>query len=147
MTRNKRFSIINLVVYLAIFITDVFLMGMVKDTMAGTLGDLFGGGSVEFGSVASAALMLLAMLMLIISGVASVINIVLKILQISFDKWGFSVASVVIDALVVLWTGIVSVSYLSGISAAIGFTCLALFLMAIFALSLECVVITKRKEV
>lgn len=146
MTRNKRFSIINLVVYLAIFITDVILMGVVKDTMAGTLGDLFAGGDVGLGNVASAVLMLLAMLMLIISGIASVINVVLKILQISFDKWGFSVASVVIDALVVLWTGIVSVSYLSGISFEIGITCLALFLMAILTLSLECVIITKRKE-
>lgn len=145
MTRNKKFSIINLVIYLTIFITDVVLMGIVKDNIFGAFGDLFGGAELEIGSLASAVVMVLAMLMLIISGIASVVNVVLKILQISFDKWGFSVASVVIDALVVLWTGIVSISYLSGTSAAIGITCLALFLMATLALVLECVVITKRK--
>ena len=91
--------------------------------------------------------MILGMLMLIISGIASVINVMLKILQISFDKWGFSVASVVIDAMVVLWTGIVGISYLSGTSLVIGFICLGLFLAAIAALSLECVIITKRKEI
>ena len=146
MTRNKRISILNLVIYIAMFATDMILVGIVKDVMAGTLGDAFSGGEIVFGNIASAALMILAMLMLVISGLASVINVMLKILQISFGKWGFSVASVVIDALVVLWTGIVSISYLSGTSLEIGFICLGLFLAAISALSLECVVITKRKE-
>ena len=147
MTRNKRISIINLVIYLTIFITDMVLVGIVKDTMAGTLEGAFSGGEIVFGDIASAVTMILGMLMLIISGIASVINVMLKILQISFDKWGFSVASLVIDALVVLWTGIVSVSYLSGTSLVIGFICLGLFLAAIAALSLECVIITKRKEI
>ena len=145
MTRTKKLSIINFAIYLAIFITDIILVGMVKDSMLGALDALFG-GDFAIGNVASAAVMILALLMLIICGIASVINMVLKILQASFDKWGFSVASVVIDSLMVLWTGIVSVSYLSGTAMNIGAVSLALFLAAVFALTLECVVITKRKD-
>lgn len=145
MTRTKKLSIINLVIYIAIFMADVILVGMVKDSMLGALDGLFG-GEFTIGEVASAVVMILAMVMLIICGIASVINMVLKILQASFDKWGFSVASVVIDSLMVLWCGIVSVSYLSGTAVNIGAVSLGLFLAAIFALTLECVVITKRKD-
>ncbi len=145
MTKTKKLSVINLAVYLAIFITDVILVGMVKDKMLGALNGIFG-GDFAVGNVVSAAVMILAMLMLIICGIASVINMVLKILQASFDKWGFSVASVVINSLMVLWCGIVSVSYLSGTAASIGAVSLGLFLASVFALTLECVIITKRKD-
>ena len=146
MTRNKKLSIVNLVIYLAMFVTDVVLVGIVKNTMMENLGGIFDGAEIGFGNVASAAVMILAMVMLIICGVASVINVVLKILQASFDKWGFSVASVVIGAFVVLWTGIVTVSYLSGTAANIGLICLGLFLASLSALTIECVIITKRKD-
>lgn len=147
MTRNKRISSINLAIYLLFFVTDMLLVGMVKDEMLGVFKDLFSGGEIVLGGIASAAVMTLAMILLIISGVTCVVNVVLKILQISFDKWGFSIASLVIDIMIVLWTGIVTVSYLSGTSLVIEFICLGLFLVSISALSLECVIITKRKEV
>ena len=147
MTRNKRNSIINLVIYLSIFVGDVSLVGIVKDEMGIALEGLFGGAGVVFGDVASAVVMVLAMLMLVICGVVSVVNVVLKILQINFDHWGFSVASVVLDVLVAVWTGIVTVSYLSGTTRIIGFICLGLFMAVILALSLECVIIKKRKDV
>lgn len=147
MTRNKRISSINIAIYLLFFVTDMLLVGMVKNEMLGAVKDLFSGSEIVFGNIASAAVMTLAMLLLVISGVACVINVVLKILQISFDKWVFSVASLVIDIMIVLWTGIVTVSYLSGTSLVIGFICLGLFLASISALSLECVIITKRKEI
>ena len=147
MTRNKRISYINIVIYLLFFVTDMLLVGMVKNEMLGAVKDLLSGCEIVFGNIASAAVMTLAMLLLIISGVACVINVVLKILQISFDKWVFSIALLVIDIMIVLWTGIVTVSYLSGTSLVIGFICLGLFLASISALSLECVIITKRKEI
>ena len=147
MTRNKKFSIINLIIYLSIFVGDVLLVGIVKDEMGIALEGLFGGAGVVFGDIASAVVMVLAMLMLVICGVVSVVNVVLKILQINFDHWGFSVASVVLDVLVAVWTGIVTVSYLSGTTRIIGFICLGLFMAVILALSLECVVIKKRKDV
>jgi hypothetical protein len=147
MTRNKKFSIINLIIYLFIFVGDVLLVGIVKDEMGIALEGLFGGAGVVFGDIASAVVMILAMLMLVICGVVSVVNVVLKILQINFDHWGFSVASVVLDVLVAVWTGIVTVSYLSGTTRIIGFICLGLFMAVILVLSLECVVIKKRKDV
>ena len=147
MTRNKKFSVINLIIYLSIFVGDVLLVGIVKDEMGIALEELFGGAGVVFGDIASAVVMVLAMLMLVICGVVSVVNVVLKILQINFDHWGFSVASIVLDVLVAVWIGIVTVSYLSGTTRIIGFICLGLFMAIILALSLECVVIKKRKDV
>lgn len=144
--KNKRFSVINLIVYLLIFIGDVALVGIVKDEMVSTLEGLFGGAGIAIGDVASAVVMVLAMLMLVICGVASVANIILKILQINFGHWGFSIASLVLDVLVAVWTGIVTVSYLSGTTKSIGFICLGLFLAAILALSVECVIIKRRKD-
>lgn len=147
MTRNKKLSVINLIIYLSVFVGDVLLVGIVKDEMGIALEGLFGGAGVVFGDIASAVVMVLAMLMLVICGVVSVVNVVLKILQINFDHWGFSVASVVLDVLVAVWTGIVTVSYLSGTTRIIGFICLGLFMAVILALSLECVVVKKRKDV
>ena len=146
MTRNKKISIINLVIYLCIFITDVVLVGLVKGSLADAFRAVFGSSDVYIGSIASAVVMIIAMITLIICGVATVVNVILKILQISFDKWGFSVASVIIDSLMILWTGIVTVSYLSGAASYIGFICLGLLLAEIAALTMECVVISRRKD-
>lgn len=147
MTKNKRFSVINLIIYLAVFVGDVALVGIVKDEMVLALNGAFGDGALVLGNLASSVVMILAMLMLIICGLVSVVNVVLKILQINFDRWGFSVASVVLDVLVAMWTGIVTVSYLSGTTKIIGFVCLGLFLAVILALSIECGIIKTRKGV
>ena len=58
-----------------------------------------------------------------------IVNIILKVLQISFDKWGFSVPSIVLDSLMVLWTGMVTISYLSGVGGYIAAICAALFVV------------------
>ena len=79
MTRNKRISSINLAIYLLFFVTDMLLIGMVKDEMLGVFKDLFSGGEIILGGIASAAVMSLAMILLIISGVTCVVNVVLKI--------------------------------------------------------------------
>lgn len=144
MTKNKRLSVINLVIYLAMFVADVVLVGIVKGNVFDVFGAIFGGSDIGVGDVASAAVMILAMVMLIICGVTTVANVILKILQASFDKWGFSVASVVLDSLTVLWMGIITVSYLSGADAHIGLMSLFLLLLSVVALTLECIVITKR---
>ena len=147
MTKNKKLSIVNLVIYLSLFIIDVALVGTVKGNVFEIIGGLFGGGDVGLGEVASAAVMILAMLTLIFCGLVSIVNILLKILQVSFGKWGFSVASVVLDSLVFVGTGIVSIWHLSGISDQIGGACIALFLLTVGALLIECIIITKRKDI
>ncbi len=146
MTKNKKLSIVNLVIYVAAFIIDVMLVGTVKGSVFEIIGGFFGGGDVGIGDVASAAVMILAMLTLILCGLVAIVNVLLKILQISFDKWGFSVASVVLNSLVFIGTGIVSIWHLSGISDRIGGACIALFLSSILALLVECMNITKRKD-
>lgn len=147
MSRNKKVSFINLVIYLTIFVADVFLMGLVKDDIFSKFGDIFAGAEIAIGDVASAVIMIIAMLMLLLCGILAVINVLLKILQSSFDKWGFSVASLVIDILSSFAIGVVSVYHLSGISLQVGGICLAVFFASILALTLECVIVTKRKEV
>lgn len=146
MTSAKKLSVTNLLIYLVFFVADVIFVGMVKDDVASFVGGLIGGGELEIGAAIAAVTKVLAMLFLIISGVVTVVNVILKILQISFDKWGFSVASVVIDSLVVLWTGIVTVSYLSGSSSVIGAMCFLLLALAILGLIFECLCINKRGE-
>ena len=146
MTKNKKLSIVNLVIYLLLFIIDVALVGTVKGNVFEIIGSLFSGGDVGLGEVASAAVMILAMLTLILCGLISIVNVLMKILQVSFDKWGFSVASVVLDSLVFIGTGIVSIWHLSGISGQIGGACIALFLLTALALLIECIIITKRKD-
>ena len=145
MTKNKKLSIVNLVIYLLSFIIDVALVGTVKGNVFGIIGSLFG-GDIGLGEVASAAVMILAMLTLILCGLISIVNVLMKILQVSFDKWGFSVASVVLDSLVFIGAGIVSIWHLSGISGQIGGACIALFLLTALALLNECIIITKRKD-
>ncbi len=146
MTSNKKLSITNLVIYLAFFVADVFFVGMVKDDVAAFIGGLMDGGELQIGGAVATAMKIVAMLFLILSGIATVVNVILKILQISFDKWGFSVASVVIDSLIVLWTGMVTVSYLSGSSSVIGAMCFLLLALAILGLIFECLCINKRGE-
>ncbi len=146
MTKNKKLSIVNLVIYLLSFIIDVALVGTVKGNVFEIIGGLFGGGDIGLGEVASAAVMILAMLTLILCGLISIVNVLMKILQVSFDKWGFSVASVVLDSFVFIGAGIVSIWHLSGISGQIGGACIALFLLTALALLLECIIITKRKD-
>jgi hypothetical protein len=146
MTKNKKLSIVNLMIYILSFIINVTLVGTVKGNVVEIIGGLFSGGNIGLGEVASAAVMILAMLTLILCGLVAIVNVLLKILQISFDKWGFSVASVVLDSLVFIGTGIISIWHLSGISDQIGGACIALFLASVLALLLECIIITKKKD-
>ena len=46
MTKNKRFSVINLIIYLAVFVGDVALVGIVKDEMVLALNGAFGDGAL-----------------------------------------------------------------------------------------------------
>lgn len=145
MSANRKFSIINLVIYLALFVVHVIFIGGVKADIGEITGGVTDGGPNYAGLVIGVGLVL-AILILTVCEAVMIINIILKVLQISFDKWGFSVPSIVLDSLLILWTGMITISYLSGVGGYIAVICVALFVVEIGALILECASISKRNE-
>lgn len=142
MSANRKFSIINLVIYLALFVVHVIFIGGVKSD----IGDITGGvaDSPNYAGLVLGVGLILAIAILTVCGAVMIINIILKTLQISFDKWGFSVPSIALDSLLLLWTGTVTMSYLSGVGGYIAAICVALFIVEVGALVFECASIVKR---
>ncbi len=136
MSVNRKISIANLAIYLALFAAHVIFIGGVKADIGEIAGDVTGGPN--YTGLVVGVWMILAMLILIVCGTLMIVNIILKALQISFDKWGFSVPSIVLDSLMVLWTGKVAISYLSGAGGYIAVICVVLFIVEVGALILEC---------
>ena len=143
MSINRKLSIASLAIYMALFVADVIFIGGVKADIGEIAGGVTDGGPNYAGLVVGIGL-ILAMLILIVCGALMIINIILKVLQISFDKWGFSVPSIVLDSLMVLWTGMVTISYLSGVGGYIAAICAALFVVEVGALILECANVSKK---
>jgi hypothetical protein len=146
MSINRKFSIANIAIYIALFVADVIFIGFIKGDVGDIAGDIIA-GNPEIAGVLTGVAMILAIMMLTVFGVLMIINIVLKILQICFDKWGFSIPSVILASFMVLWTGIVTITYLSGNSGALVVVCILFMIAEIAALILECINIAKKDSI
>lgn len=142
MSINRKLSIANAAIYLALFVADVIFIGFIK----GDVGDIIN-GNPEIAGVLTGVAMVLAIMMLTVCGILMIVNIVLKVIQICFDKWGFSIPSVILVSFMVLWTGIVTITYLSGSGGALAVVCVLFLIAEIAALVLECINIAKKDSI
>lgn len=146
MTANRKISIVNLIIYLVLFTLDIIFIGNLKDVILAILDSTAGSEAPNYAGLVAGIVVLIAVAFLILCGVLVTVNILLKIFQISFDKWGFSVPSIVLNCLTVVWTGGIGISYLSGSIHNIAFICLGILLLEMAALVLECAAVAKRKQ-
>ncbi len=145
MTNSKKKTILNLVTYLSIIILNIFFVSEF-------LGDIdsIAGGSLEtpnYAGLIAGVVMLFGLLSVLACDVLLGINVILKIMQISFDKWGFSVPSIVINCLLILFSGRVAIPYLFADSPVTLVLCFAVLGLEMLALVMECAVIASRKKV
>ena len=146
MTNIRKISIINLIIYLTLFVCDIIFIGALKDEILEIVENAFGSGDANYAGLIAGIAVLIAVVFLVLCGILVTVNILLKIFQISFDKWGFSVPSIVLNCLTVIWTGGIGVCYLSGNIHNIAFICLGIMMLEMAALVLECVAVAKRKQ-
>lgn len=146
MTANRKISIVNLVIYLVLFVFDIIFIGNLKGEILEIVDSAFGSGDGNYAGLLAGIAVLIAVIFLILCGLLVTVNILLKIFQIGFDKWGFSVPSIVLNCLTVVWTGGIGISYLSGSIHNIAFICLGILLLEMAALVLECAAVAKRKQ-
>lgn len=146
MSINRKLSIANAAIYLALFVADVIFIGFIKGDVGDIAGDVIN-GNPEIAGVLTGVAMVLAIMMLTVCGILMIVNIVLKVIQICFDKWGFSIPSVILVSFMVLWTGIVTITYLSGSGGALAVVCVLFLIAEIAALVLECINIAKKDSI
>lgn len=149
MTTNRKISIVNLIIYLVLFVFDIIFIGNLKDEISKIFDSTTGGVEPNYAGVLAGLavfVVMIAVIFLILCGILVTVNILLKIFQISFDKWGFSVPSIVLNCLTVIWTGSIGISYLSGNVDHIAFIALGILVVEAVALVLECVAVAKRKR-
>ena len=146
MTANRKISIVNLVIYLVLFVFDIIFIGNLKGEILEIVDSAVGSGDGNYAGLLAGIAVLIAVIFLILCGLLVTVNILLKIFQIGFDKWGFSVPSIVLNCLTVVWTGGIGISYLSGSIHNIAFICLGILLLEMAALVLECAAVAKRKQ-
>ena len=147
MTTNRKISIVNLIIYLVLFAFDIIFIGALKDEIVAIVEQAIGSGNGNYVGLLAGIAVLIAVLFLILCGILVTVNVLLKIFQICFGKWGFSVPSIVLNCLTVIWTGGIGISYLSGNVDNIAFIALGIIILEAAALVLECVAVAKRNQV
>ena len=114
MSTNRKISIANLIIYLVLFVFDIVFIGNLKNEILEILDISAGLEAPNYAGLIAGIAVLIAVVFLVLCGILVTVNILLKIFQICFGKWGFSVPSIVLNCLTVIWTGGIGISYLSG---------------------------------
>ena len=146
MSTNRKISIANLIIYLVLFVFDIVFIGNLKNEILEILDISAGLEAPNYAGLIAGIAVLIAVVFLVLCGILVTVNILLKIFQICFGKWGFSVPSIVLNCLTVIWTGGIGISYLSGNVDNIAFIALGILMLEVIALVLECVAVAKRKQ-
>lgn len=146
MSTNRKISIANLIIYLALFVFDIVFIGNLKNEILEIIDISAGLEAPNYAGLVAGIAVLIAVVFLILCGILVTVNILLKIFQICFCKWGFSVPSIVLNCLTVIWTGGIGISYLSGNVDNIAFIALGILVLEVIALVLECVAVAKRNQ-
>ena len=146
MSTNRKISIANLIIYLVLFVFDIVFIGNLKNEILEILDISAGLEAPNYAGLIAGIAVLIAVVFLVLCGILVTVNILLKIFQICFGKWGFSVPSIVLNCLTVIWTGGIGISYLSGNVDNIAFIALGILVLEVIALVLECVAVAKRKQ-
>lgn len=147
MSTNRKISIANLIIYLVLFVFDIVFIGNLKNEILEILDISAGLEAPNYAGLIAGIAVLIAVVFLVLCGILVTVNILLKIFQICFGKWGFSVPSIVLNCLTVIWTGGIGISYLSGNVDNIAFIALGILVLEVIALVLECVAVAKREKV